>query len=193
MGFVGRWCGIGGLFLALGMTVQAQDCLVRSDGRALEGTLRKVTGGYRLEREGRPALFFRASEVTVVLWGRSCGGEDGQAPVDRVAADRPNRRAAETTPQLLSTRPTFRGSPVSLEVADADLRDLLETLGQMGDFNVLMAPDVQGKVTLRVKDVPWDQLFDLLTRMYRLAHRVEGKVIVVASPDRLQKMYTIDP
>jgi len=82
---------------------------------------------------------------------------------------------------------------VSLEVVDADLRDLLETLGQMGGLNVLIAPDVQGKVTLRVKDVPWDQLLDLITRMYHLAYRVEGKVIVVASPDRLQKMYTIDP
>lgn len=192
MRVVGRWCITVGFLLAFGATGWAQDCLVRSDGRAFEGTLRKATGGYRLEREGRPALFFRASEVTAVLWGRSCDGKDAQAP-EGAPTDRPDGQAAGVTPQTLSARPAFRGSPVSLEVADTDLRDLLETLGQMGGFNVLMAPDVQGKVTLRVKDVPWDQLFDLLTRMYRLAYRVEGKVIVVASPDRLQKMYTIDP
>ncbi|GBC84328.1 Type IV pilus biogenesis and competence protein PilQ [bacterium HR11] len=187
-----------GLSLSLGVTAWARDCLIRSDGRALEGTLQRVSGGYRLDRTGRPTLFFRVSEVTAVLWDRPCDGTDGRAsaggPADRAAADYPeDGQTAEAKPRTLSVQPTFRGSPVSLEVADADLRDLLEMLGQTGGFNVLMAPDVQGKVTLRVKDVPWDQLFDLLTRMYHLAYRVEGKVIVVAPPDRLQKMYTIDP
>jgi hypothetical protein len=192
---IGRLCLTLGLLLSVpGAVTGAPDCLVRLDGRALEGTLRKVTGGYRLEREGRPALFFRPSEVTAVLWGRPCSrpdaGEARPSPADREGvAERPDA----AVPRTLSARSAFRGTPVSLEVVDADLRDLLETLGQMGGLNVLIAPDVQGKVTLRVKDVPWDQLLDLITRMYHLAYRVEGKVIVVASPDRLQKMYTIDP
>ncbi len=188
---VGRWCVTVGLLLGFGMTGRAQDCLVRSDGRAFEGILQKVTGGYRLERDGRPALFFRPSEVTAVLWGRPCDGTDGRSPGERPADRAGASGRPETTP--LSERPTFRGAPVSLEVADTDLRDLLETLGQIGGLNVLIAPDVQGKVTLRVKDVPWDQLLDLITRMYHLAYRIEGKVIVIAPPDRLQKMYTIDP
>ncbi len=58
--------------------------------------------------------------------------------------------------------PTYRGRRISLEVTNADVRDVLRMLAQAGAVNIIMGDDVKGRVTLSLHDVPWDQALDVV-------------------------------
>jgi type IV pilus assembly protein PilQ len=62
-----------------------------------------------------------------------------------------------------------RGAPVDLDVKDADLHDVMRLLADVGGINLVIASDVRGKVTLRVKRVAWDLAACTVTRVHRLA------------------------
>src|SRR5262245_34783074 len=68
-------------------------------------------------------------------------------------------------------------SPISLDVRDVDLRDFLMTMGAMGNVNFVVHPAVQGKVTLKVHDVAWDVLLDVVMKNYGLIQERQGNVI----------------
>ncbi len=58
--------------------------------------------------------------------------------------------------------PVYRGRRISLEVTDADVRDVLRMLAQAGAVNIIMGEDVTGRITLSLHDVPWDQALDVV-------------------------------
>src|SRR4051812_3150931 len=59
------------------------------------------------------------------------------------------------------TTQKFKGKPISLQVRDAEVADVLRLIGEASGFNVVIGDDVKGKVTLALTDVPWDQALDL--------------------------------
>lgn len=77
---------------------------------------------------------------------------------------------------------TYTGKPISLRLAKADLRDVIQTFGKLTGLEMAIAPDVQGTVTVDFKDVPWDQAFELLLRQNNLSWRLEGNKMEVFKP-----------
>lgn len=73
----------------------------------------------------------------------------------------------------------FRGRRIDLDVVDARLADVLRLLAEVGNVNIVIADDVAGSVTLRVRSVPWDQLLDSIARSKRLDVHWDGGVIMV--------------
>jgi type II secretory pathway component HofQ len=78
---------------------------------------------------------------------------------------------------------------ISLDLRDADLRDVLMTLGATANLNVLLHPAVAGKVTLNVHDVPWEVLLDMVLRNYNLGREVQGSIMRIAPLSVLESEY----
>ena len=68
---------------------------------------------------------------------------------------------------------------VSLDVKDVDVRDVLRALARQADANVSMTESVQGRVTIRLKDVPWDMAFETVVETAGLACRKQAGLIKV--------------
>ncbi len=97
---------------------------------------------------------------------------------------RPARlKAAPTNP--LDTDSRFVGERISLDLKDADLKDVLRTFAELTKLNIAIDPDVTGSVTVRLHDVPWDQALDLILRMNGLGYVLEGKILRVGKTERL--------
>lgn len=93
-------------------------------------------------------------------------------------------RAAVAAGVLLSTS-ALAESPresqrISIDVVRADIHDVLRLLAEKGRLNVVVADEVEGKVTLRLKDVPWRQVLDTVLASQGLGHELKGNVMRVA-------------
>lgn len=51
---------------------------------------------------------------------------------------------------------------ISIELTNADIRDVLRLIAEVGNVNIIIGDDVKGRVTLKLTDVPWDQALDLV-------------------------------
>src|SRR5262249_33217080 len=77
------------------------------------------------------------------------------------------------------------GEPISLDLKDADLRDVLHTFAEMTRLNIVVDPEVHGSVTVRLQDVPWDQALDLILRINGYAYVLEGNILRAGKPSNL--------
>jgi type II secretory pathway component HofQ len=84
----------------------------------------------------------------------------------------------------------FAGEPISLDLKDADLRDVLHTFSRLTGLNLVVDPDVKGSVTIRLHDVPWDQALDLIVRTNGFGYVLEGNVLRVGT---VAKLSATDP
>jgi len=89
-------------------------------------------------------------------------------------------------PQLAkSDRPTYSGEKLSLNFQNVDVRAVLQVIADFTGLNIIASDTVNGNITLRLKDVPWDQALDIIMRSKGLDKRVSGNVIWIAPRDEL--------
>jgi type IV pilus assembly protein PilQ len=74
----------------------------------------------------------------------------------------------------------FVGEKISLDFQDADINDILRLIAEVGKVNIIAGGDVQGRVTTRMTDVPWDQALDVILKINGLAQERSGNIIRVA-------------
>ena len=74
----------------------------------------------------------------------------------------------------------FTGAPVSLDFQGADLKAVIRTFAEISGLNIVVDPDVDGEVDVRLTDVPWDQALDIILRTNQLEYRVDDTVIRIA-------------
>ncbi|MGY3685730.1 type IV pilus secretin PilQ [Vibrio coralliilyticus] len=70
---------------------------------------------------------------------------------------------------------------LSVNFQDIPVRQVLQQIADYNDFNLVVSDAVSGNLTLRVKEVPWPQLLDIILRMKGLEKRVDGSVLLVAT------------
>lgn len=85
----------------------------------------------------------------------------------------------------LASATPYQGEPLSLNFQDVEVRAVLQVLADYAGVNLVASDAVQGNVTLRLQDVPWDQALDLVLRSKGLARRQEGNVLLVAPATEL--------
>jgi|LSQX01.2.fsa_nt_gb type IV pilus assembly protein PilQ len=78
------------------------------------------------------------------------------------------------------------GSPVTIELKGADVRDVLKILAELGNVNIVSDPSVRGEISLSLKEVPIADAVELVTRATGLAYRHVGNTLVVGLPDRFK-------
>ena len=74
----------------------------------------------------------------------------------------------------------YTGEKLSLNFQDIEVRALLQLIADFTDFNLVASDAVAGSITLRLKNVPWDQALDIILKAKGLDKRVEGNVLMVA-------------
>ncbi len=96
------------------------------------------------------------------------------------------KRVVEDPNKLVQgSRGQFRGEKLSLNFQNVDVRSVLQVIADFTDFNIITSDSVQGNLTLRLKDVPWDQALDIILQAKGLDMRKNGNVIWIAPGDEL--------
>ncbi len=98
----------------------------------------------------------------------------------RLLGDRAVCKVQFLEPEGPSGGTDFTGEPITLRLQDADLRDVLGVFSKVTSTDIVIDPSVQGKVTVDLRDVPWDQALDLVLRTNNLAWVDEDGVLLVA-------------
>jgi type IV pilus secretin PilQ/predicted competence protein len=81
----------------------------------------------------------------------------------------------------------YYGQPISLDLKDADIHNVLRLLAGVSNLNIVATDDVQGTITLRLFDVPWDQALDLILQVMNLESVQEGNVVRISTVKRLRE------
>ncbi len=178
-GFVWVLCSAGsaGLYAAGADTSYAQSSVgqpqpfppesTSSSYPAASGTVQKKTGKAAASKGQAPGATARRPVQTT-------GGVMSQA--DAGVSDLQN-----------ATQKQYSGKPISLDLLDADLRNVLRLIADLTGTNIVIEPDVTGKVTLKVEQVPWDQVLDMVLSMNDLGKEQAGNVIRIAKRGKLRQ------
>ena len=94
-------------------------------------------------------------------------------------------RPVKADPNKLTQGPGFTGEKLSLNFQNIEVRALLQVIADFTNFNVVTSDTVTGNVTLRLKDVPWDQALDIIMQSKGLGVRKNGNVLWIAPKDEL--------
>ena len=183
--------------------------LLRGEGSSL---IRRV----RVRNEGTDAVVYvqrrgeametaiRQGDRIVWLFGRPMAGPDRprsrtiaqeQAMVAAVGADGEmdtSEAAAFLTDvpmQIAGARAgrRYAGRRIDLDFKDADIHNILRLLAEVGGVNVVTSDDVSGTVTIRMRNVPWDQALDVILQAKGLGMVRRGNLIRVAPMETLEK------
>lgn len=79
----------------------------------------------------------------------------------------------------------FTGEKLSLNFQDIEVRSVLQLLADFTDLNIVVSDTVSGKLTLRLKNVPWDQALEIILQSKALGKRQAGNVIMVAPAEEI--------
>ncbi|WP_415055376.1 type IV pilus secretin PilQ [Halopseudomonas sp.] len=80
---------------------------------------------------------------------------------------------------------SYTGEKLSLNFQDIEVRSVLQLIADFTDLNLVASDTVQGSITLRLQNVPWDQALDLVLRTKGLGQRKVGNVLLVAPADEI--------
>ena len=101
-------------------------------------------------------------------------------------------RPAKSDPNKLVPGQGYTGQRLSLNFQSIEIRALLQIIADFSDFNVVTSDSVTGTVTLRLKDVPWDQALDIILQSKGLDKRRSGNVLLIAPKDELAAKEQVD-
>ncbi len=101
-------------------------------------------------------------------------------------------RPLKVDPNKLTQGPGFAGEKLSLNFQNIEVRALLQVIADFTNFNVVTSDTVTGNVTLRLKDVPWDQALDIIMQSKGLGVRKNGNVLWIAPKDELAAKEQLD-
>ena len=128
--------------------------------------------------------FTQGDNVRMVItpkgqWEHSAYQTDNQFVVEvkQVVPD-PNKLAQ-------GTKPGFTGEKLSLNFQNVEVRSVLNVIADFTDLNIITSDSVGGNLTLRLKDVPWDQALQIILDTRGLDMRKNGNVVWIAPRDEL--------
>ncbi len=79
----------------------------------------------------------------------------------------------------------YSGTPITLNFQDVPVRSILQLIADVSELNIVAADTVQGNVTLRLVNVPWDQALDIVLQSKSLDQRRQGNVVWVAPQNEI--------
>jgi type IV pilus assembly protein PilQ len=82
----------------------------------------------------------------------------------------------------------YKGARMTLDFANADIRNVLKLIGEVSKKNIVWGPEVKGTVSMRLKDVPWDQALDILLEANDLGMRREDNIVWVTTKAKIKQL-----
>jgi type IV pilus assembly protein PilQ len=112
------------------------------------------------------------------LWEHSAYQSDSQLVIEvRPVKEEPNKLTQGTQ--------GYRGEKLSLNFQNVEVRAVLQVIADFTGLNIITSDTVGGNLTLRLKDVPWDQALDIVMQAKGLDMRKNGNVVWIAPKDEL--------
>ncbi len=103
-------------------------------------------------------------------------------PAEKKAAPAPTAgtaKAGARKPQSAGG-PPYTDQRISLDFQNADIVPIFMLLGEVSGYNMVVSPSVAGTITLKLKNVPWEQALNLLLETFNLGKKVEGNIMRIA-------------
>jgi len=128
--------------------------------------------------------FAQGDNVRMVIeprgnWEHSAYQNESQLVVEvKPIREDPNRL-------LQNARTGYKGEKLSLNFQNVEIRSLLQVIADFTNLNIITSDSVGGNVTLRLRDVPWDQALDIVMQSKNLDMRKNGNVMLIAPRDEL--------
>jgi type IV pilus assembly protein PilQ len=94
-------------------------------------------------------------------------------------------RPRKVDPTKLTQGVGYSGEKLSLNFQNIEIRSLLQVIADFTNFNIVTSDSVTGALTLRLKDVPWDQALDIIMQAKNLGMRKNGSVLWIAPKDEI--------
>ncbi|SCK44595.1 type IV pilus assembly protein PilQ [Variovorax sp. HW608] len=94
-------------------------------------------------------------------------------------------RPRKVDPTKLTQGVGYSGEKLSLNFQNIEVRSLLQVIADFTNFNIVTSDSVTGALTLRLKDVPWDQALDIILQAKNLGMRKNGSVLWIAPKDEI--------
>ncbi|BEP63276.1 type 4a pilus secretin PilQ [Variovorax sp. V213] len=101
-------------------------------------------------------------------------------------------RARKVDPSKLTQGVGYNGEKLSLNFQNIEIRSLLQVIADFTNFNIVTSDSVTGSLTLRLKDVPWDQALDIIMQAKNLGMRKNGSVLWIAPKDEINAKEKLD-
>lgn len=138
--------------------------------RTEKGNLRFI-----IDLEGKPSVEFYAIDDEIVV----------DIAIKQKTADRATERQGDRgqEAEVKAQTPNLElpaSNLISLDFQDADIVPIIRLLGEVGGYNMVVHPEVKGKITLKLLNVPWQQALDVVLKTFKLEKIVEGNIIRVS-------------
>ena len=184
--------GSGRLVIELGSSMVNAD--VRPDGKGLTIDLLKTSLPEGLRRRldvvdfATPVQTITASQQADRVrlkvealgdWEHSAYQSDSQFVLEV--------RPKKVDPSKLTQGPGFSGERLSLNFQNIEVRSLLQVIADFTNFNIVTSDTVGGSLTLRLKDVPWDQALNIIMEAKGLGMKKNGNVLWIAPKDEIDE------
>lgn len=139
----------------------------------------------------------RVSVVIALLVAGAAAAFAATAPASRTPRPKSTATAGRRVAAPLALKPgavriigteerRYVGEPISLDLKDADIRDVLLTFARLTRMNMVIDPEVKGTVTVRLEDVPWNQALEVILKVNGLGYVMERNVVRIAQPVKFQ-------
>ncbi len=86
----------------------------------------------------------------------------------------------------------YTGEKIDLNFQNVEIRTVLQIIAEVADKNLVVSDNVQGTITLRLKNVPWDQALDIVLKTKGLDKREAGNVLLVGTVDEIAARETVE-
>ncbi|MCI0411432.1 secretin and TonB N-terminal domain-containing protein [bacterium] len=141
--------------------------IVRKDGKTFQG---------KLVHESTDEIVLKDEEGVTIKFNKN------QIDWDKTNAARRKTEKEKTTRAIELRRERkkeWTGEKISVDFKDVDIRDLFRFLARTGELNLVIHPDVKGNATIKMTDVPWDQVLDIVCNMHDLKYKMDGNVLSI--------------
>ncbi|HEY3203263.1 MAG TPA: secretin and TonB N-terminal domain-containing protein [Thermoanaerobaculia bacterium] len=125
-----------------------------------------------------------AQAASVVLIIAVCA-TTGSASDSRTPRNAPKPTPTPEAEVSTDRAPLAPSEPISLDLKDADLVDVLRSFAQLARINLAVDAEVRGSVTVRLENVPWEKALEVILRPNGFGYVWEGRVLRVGLPAKL--------
>ncbi|HUJ24737.1 MAG TPA: AMIN domain-containing protein, partial [Myxococcales bacterium] len=129
-----------------------------------------------------------AAQGGTLIWkfkGAAPVTQAATTPAPKAAAMASEARAAAAQPNVYDAS-NYTGRKVDFNVKDIDIKNLLSAIAEISKKNIIVADDVRGSVTIKLRNVPWDQALDIILKSKGLGREDIGNIIRVAPIETLR-------
>ena len=142
------------------------------------------------ENAGMPSVKSAENGSLVITPGEGGDEEDsmfadelseGATSTDTASTDGDEVLPAKSLREFFLHTPTFTGKPISIHFKDVDVKEVLYFISEGTGLNMVIADDVQGAISIKLRNVPWDQALVTVMKTKKLGYLREGNVIRIMS------------